>query len=239
LEVGFTHSAEWLVRVDDDVYVDTELIENALARFGNSESPVILGISVGCGGPCPGPGCFEPLEAQCPVVAKHGGLCGGGGYVINRAAAARLQSVGWLQVLKEYQDYHDNGIWYGDLVTSCVFAHHGVEIRELYGQSAANPVRKMKSWETYLEKRPLTYHKQSPDLMRWIHAKLSGASPADVTALEAKAFEKGCCCWQNEDEKTACLEDKPEPVSLSGTGAPKDDTKEPKELARKNKKRPV
>lgn len=214
LEVGFAKSAEWLVRVDDDSYVDTGLLERALSSLAGeaSQGPVVLGIALGCG---------KDIRAFCPKVTMSGGICGGGGYALNRAAISMLQSVGWSQMLQEYTSYYQRGIYYGDIVTSCVLMDRGMEIRQLYGGAAVNRVTKLKSWQSYVDQRPLTYHHlETPAIMHWLHAKLGRVAQEHVTALEAQAFEKGCCCWLDEKQKHACqsgLLQEPAPARLSGS----------------------
>jgi len=136
-------------------------------------------------------------------VTGHG-LCGGGGYALNKAALTALQSGGWSQLLQEYQAYQRLGVPYGDVATSCVLSHRDIEVRQLYGGAAANSMMTLKSWQFWVEQKPLTYHEATPDVIRWLHGKLKGKSQEDVIALEAKAFENGCCCWRDEKSKGEC-----------------------------------
>jgi len=190
LDVAFNRSAEWVVRLDDDHYADTELIEKTLGSLKpeDRQGPVVLALAYGCGTGSPA------AKEYCPELAKVGGICGGGGYALNLAALSRFQSVGWHQMLKEYQALK-NKLTYGDMVTSCVMLRRGMKLGHMNGGSAANGAVTIQNWEDIVKNKVLTYHHVTADLMRWIHAKLEGKPKDGVTAAEAKAFDtNGCCC---------------------------------------------
>jgi len=202
LEVGFRHSPDWLVRVDDDNYVDTGLLESALSSLPGEDlkKPIVMAISLGCGKGLP-----IMKSAGCPKVAESGGICGGGGYALNMAALTLIQKLGWAHVLQEYESIRRSGIGYGDMVTTCVLNKiPGMEVRQLYGGAAANRVTTVKAWQYYVGQRPLTYHHMTPELTRWLHAKVQNTAQDKVRALEAKAFDRGCCCWTDEAMKEEC-----------------------------------
>jgi len=188
LEEGFRRGARWLVILGEDNYVDTARMEEALRNSSagrQGAAPSVLGI-LGCG---------KGL-GYCDEVDQLGGLCGGGGYALNRAALEVLMQDGKVSLRQEYRE--DKGEP-GDMASSCAFRERGIQLVALNGLMG-NRIMKEGDFESALKTRPITVHYCTPNVMRWVHASLQGASKQEVSVLQAVAFDGGCCCaWQDED----------------------------------------
>lgn len=186
---------DWLVVVDDDVYVH---LGNLVAQLENIATDVraVWGI----------PGC-----GHCDGGAS--GLCGGGGYAVSRVNLVHMASAGWPPTrLEKHTFMHDfmsgpDTEWC-DVRFACVAQHHGLHLKllgGLYGwnlSSAADLDAAMRSTDV----PPITFHcayypqferredrdedededesqvtapfqaKSSPDFMRALHARFEEIS---------------------------------------------------------------
>lgn len=198
IENGYKRGAEWLAILGEDNYVDTALFEKSLAAR-RSDSPVALGL-LGC----------KTDPKFCPEAADKPSLCGGGGYVLNRAALAALLEPGADALRSDY----DQGVGHqGDLITSCMLHRRGIDIAELSGLVGYRETHE-KALMQLVQEGPLTLHYMTPWTMRWVHAQLIKKPDIEVKALEMEAFENGCCCWASESQKKQC-EKEESPRSLS------------------------
>jgi hypothetical protein len=115
-QVAYERDLDWLVRMDDDTYVNSKDIEQYLTSLGHEalQKPVVLSMSIGCGVKT------DIVKQVCPNLYDTGGICGGGGYAINKAAMKALESTagGWTQLAADYEDYKKHGVAYGDMCTS-------------------------------------------------------------------------------------------------------------------------
>mmetsp|Transcript_17495 Transcript_17495/g.55075 ORF Transcript_17495/g.55075 Transcript_17495/m.55075 type:complete len:361 (+) Transcript_17495:75-1157(+) len=182
LEEGYTRGAQWLVIVGEDNWVDTVRMEGALRNHSvglRGAEPAALGI-VGCGGGL----------AFCPEVTEFVGLCGGGGYAINRAALQALLKRGKDALRKEYAGMA--AYQYGDVASSCALRRRGVQLMDmpsLHGWA----IEKLTEFRHVLKMGPITLHYCTPDVMRWVQASTRGLPESEVQAREVAAFDGGCC----------------------------------------------
>mmetsp|Transcript_38133 Transcript_38133/g.121497 ORF Transcript_38133/g.121497 Transcript_38133/m.121497 type:complete len:432 (-) Transcript_38133:63-1358(-) len=196
LETGYDRGAEWLVVLGEDHYVDVPALESYLASRGTSTKPLALGI-VGCGQ-------GNKNCDFCGEVVDSGGLCGGGGYMLNRATLAAVFADGIASVRSEYADQAGG---YGDITTSCALLKRDIQLENIGDH------HRLVGWSPLSEKayrqlakteRPMTYHYSTPQVMYWLHALLGHAPGEDEVQLARQAFPDGCCCWTNEVQHESC-----------------------------------
>lgn len=188
LEIGFARGAEWLVVLGEDNYVDTAKLENTLAGLV-TEKPKVLGM-VAC----------EMQADFCPEAVGQKSLCGGAGYILNRAAVAKLMSGGQDSLRSEYD--HARG-HQGDLTTSCALRRRGIEMANLPGLIGGRLMEESK-WKVLVNSAPLTYHYVTPEVMHWIHAVRGGSPISETVSKERIAFDGGCCCWFKPKDEHEC-----------------------------------
>jgi len=189
LEEGYARGAAWFVILGEDNYVDTARLEETLAkRSAGGSEPLVLGV-IGCG---------KGIDF-CAEVDRDGGLCGGGGYAISRAALEAVMAQGSGALRQEF------GVrpLPGDMATSCALRRRGVSLGALDGLLAFRH-EKLAEFQGVLRQGPLTLHYLTPDAMRWVHASLQGQPDAAVKELEAAAFTEGCCCSAGEQALLNC-----------------------------------
>merc|ERR1712232_941548 len=120
--IGF----DWLVVVDDDVFVHVENLRRALNNISTGQS--VWGI----------PGCGHCAR---PQLEHRYGLCGGGGYAIRRQGLLAMAAVNFtiasigsetqLDFINEFMTVGD-AKWC-DVSFGCVAQNHGLELRSLPG----------------------------------------------------------------------------------------------------------
>jgi len=177
LSEGAARGADWLYIIGEDNYVNTKNVEKWL-EDKDPDSAVAYGI-VGCGR-----GLF------CQDVAAynaHGGFCGGGGYIISRAALQSLLANG----APALHEIYDATSWPNDMTTSCQLRRHGVRL-ETAEDMLGWPVFGIAEYERIARSGFLSAHYLRPDVMRWFHAEVEGAAESVKKQLEDKAFDHGC-----------------------------------------------
>jgi len=177
LAEGAARGADWLCVTGEDNYVHTGRVEEFL-RDKDPEEAIAYGY-VGCGR-----GAFcrdsELFEAS-------GGLCGGSGYIISRAALRLLLAGGAPGLHAVY----DNSTWPNDMTTSCQLRKR--EVRLASGKSMySQPFAKIADYEGMAHSDFLSSHYISPPVMRWLHAEVEGAPDSVKMPLKEKAFDNGC-----------------------------------------------
>jgi len=177
LSEGAARGADWLYIIGEDNYVNTKNVEKWL-EDKDPDSAVAYGI-VGCGR-----GLF------CQDVAAynaHGGFCGGGGYIISRAALQSLLANG----APALHEIYDATSWPNDMTTSCQLRKR--EVRLASGKSMySQPFAKIADYEGMAHSDFLSSHYISPPVMRWLHAEVEGAPDSVKMPLKEKAFDNGC-----------------------------------------------
>lgn len=183
LREGFRRNADWLVVVGEDNYVNTRELEETLAglteRYRNQ--PVALGNNL--------------CELwSCPELPGKKSICGGGGFIWNRAALSLLFEGGESedQVLQEYTK--KAGLP-GDVVSGCALQKRGGELVMFYDRILANRIVNKGDMDMAIDHRPLLMHYlNTPEVMRYAHARMLGKQDVDPMG----AFDQdNCCCWYN------------------------------------------
>jgi len=175
LELMKSTDFDWLMVIDDDVYVNVKNLMSWLSSVQLGEKAV-WGL----------PGCGE-----CGDKKKHlTGLCGGPGYVISRENLARMvESSGPGAFLEDFLTGPD-AKWC-DVRFACVAQHHGLQLREapgFYGWgflSEAEEDRAVRSTEV----PPVTFHYADPSRMRSLYGKFQALSPGSLIMLGASAAD--------------------------------------------------
>lgn len=136
---------DWIFVADDDTYVNAPGVRTMLAAHYAKDQKVMLGF-LGC----------RSDNGQCS------GLCGGGGYAINRRAAEALVDKAPLGgFVKEYvSQCQDRCQRWGDMSISELGKKRGAELRQLEGGLYAWNVEPQKLEGTLRDctNVPLTYH---------------------------------------------------------------------------------
>lgn len=184
LAEGAARGADWLVVVGEDNYVYTRHVE-AFLRVQDPDRAVAFGY-VGCGR---GKYCHD--SAQFNV---HGGLCGGGGYIISRAALQRLLADGAPALHKVY----DKTANPNDMTTSCELVRHGTQLRHLPGMHGSPMFMIQQYVNAAHGDEIMTSHYLQPAVMRWMHAEVEEKGDSVVQKLQAEAFEHGCAIGMNQ-----------------------------------------
>lgn len=179
LAEGAARGADWLVVVGEDQYVHTGHVEEAM-KSKNPDEAVAYG-SIGCG---KGLYCHENLWFE-----KHGGFCGGCGYIISRAALQKLLVDGAPSLHAVY----DNITWPNDMTTSCQLRKHGSELRVLEGLYGYPMVERVE-YQGMARSDFLTAHYLNPTALRWMHAQIQGEpdNSSLMQRLEGELFDRGC-----------------------------------------------
>lgn len=165
LATGHKLDADWVVVVGSDNYVFPRKMEQVLASEDSNKAQ-ILGV-FGCGD---GEYCED----------KEGGLCGGAGYAISRAALTEMvgeaRDAGEQFVQESMRTAETVCGYWSDQVTSCIARRHGVEqvgLQGLYGWRLGH--EDDFSEDLYREKmvssnpKALTFHYIRPTEMHRIH----------------------------------------------------------------------
>jgi len=166
VEEGYHREADWLVILGEDVYMNTSWLEDTLINHRGAAAGsqlVALGNLV----------CGRDLEkitkdkGFCPEVEKDGGICGGGGYAINRAALEVLMKEGTETLRGQY----NNGPTPGDMATSCFLRQRRVELQQIQGLDSTFPPKTLPDYEQRISSGGMfTYRCVTPDVMRWLDA---------------------------------------------------------------------
>lgn len=199
LSTGHKLDADWVVVVGSDNYVFPKMMQKRLESEDSNKSQ-ILGV-FGCGS---GQYCEDKL----------GGICGGAGYAISRAALREMvgeaPNAGEQFVQESMRTASTSCGYWSDQVTSCIARRHGVaqvDMDGLYGwRLCADDVFTCPfNEDAYREKmastdpKTLTFHYIQPEEMRRIHemapeaalleydsqALIDGDRGAEVSLLDA------------------------------------------------------
>lgn len=192
IEEGYDRATDWFVILGEDNYVDTERLERVLGSR-TASTPVVLGIT----------GCGKQTTSTCHDVHELGGICGGGGYALSRAALEVLMADGRDALRREYKAYWGHP---GDMASSCAFREKGIPLEQLQGLMG-NRVQKLDTFKHIVGGSPLTLHYCTPNVMRWVHALVQRKPEAEVEVLQAAAFDGGCCCSWQDYELEACKQE--------------------------------
>jgi len=184
LAEGAARGADWLVVVGEDNYVYTRHVE-AYLKHQDPDRAVAYGY-VGCGR-----GKYCQDNAQ---FSMRGGLCGGGGYIISRAALQRLVADGAPALHKVY----DKTANPNDMTTSCELVRHGTQLRHLSGMHGTPMFMIQQYFNAAHSEDILTSHYLLPTAMRWMHAEVEEADDSVMERLQAEAFVHGCARGMNQ-----------------------------------------
>jgi len=168
-------NVSWLVILGEDNWVDTAMLEQALRR-------VLLDVPVGLG--CLGCGMHAGQFGK--RVEATGGMCGGCGEAINRAALQRLAAKGKDELVKEVGDETQC-----DMATSEALLDRDIPLKDFPARLSGNP--RVSREELLKLNDAATVHYLTPEVMRWLHAKRSGSSAAAVSRLNDIAFDQYGC----------------------------------------------
>jgi len=177
LAEGASRGADWIYVIGEDNYVHTDRVD----RFLSSKDPdtaVAFG-TIGCG---KGLYCRDSEGFN-----EYGGFCGGGGYIISRAALQRLLTGG----APALHSVYDRTPWPNDMMTSCQLRKHEVVLSNV-GNMYGFPIVDIDDYKGMARGDFLTLHYLRPATMRWFHAHLHGASKHVTHSLEEAAFDHGC-----------------------------------------------
>jgi len=183
LSEGAARGADWLYIIGEDNYVNTKNVEKWL-EDKDPDSAVAYGI-VGCGR-----GLF------CQDVAAynaHGGFCGGGGYIISRAALQSLLANG----APALHEIYDATSWPNDMTTSCQLRKHEV-LLSVGPYMSGGPMFNIADFERIARTDFATTHYVRPAVMRWFHAEVEGLPDSVKKPLEELAFDHGCAIGMND-----------------------------------------
>eukprot|EP00419_Tripos_fusus_P000635 CAMPEP_0172687738 /NCGR_PEP_ID=MMETSP1074-20121228/21911_1 /TAXON_ID=2916 /ORGANISM="Ceratium fusus, Strain PA161109" /LENGTH=331 /DNA_ID=CAMNT_0013507253 /DNA_START=180 /DNA_END=1175 /DNA_ORIENTATION=- len=168
-------NVSWLVILGEDNYVDTKMMEHALRQVSIDE-PVGLG--------CLGCGLHTGLFGK--QVDETGGMCGGCGEAINRAALQRLAAKGKEELVREVGDESQC-----DMATSEAMLERSIPLKDFPARLSGNP--RFSSAELYKLNDAATVHYLTPEVMRWLHGMRSGSSTEALARLNDAAFDdRGC-----------------------------------------------
>jgi hypothetical protein len=184
LAEGAARGADWLVVVGEDNYVYTRHVE-AYLKDRDPDTAIAYG-SAGCGR---GKYCRDSAYFN-----MYGGLCGGAGYIISRAALQLLVADGAPALHKVY----DNTANPNDMTTSCELVRHGARLRHQPGMHGTPMFMIQQYFNAAHGDEILTSHYLSPALMRWLHAEVE-EFPQDsaMEKLQDEAFDHGCARGMN------------------------------------------
>jgi len=201
LSTGYAMSADWVVVVGSDNYVFPKNMEERLEKEDKNK-PQILAI-FGCGG---GKYCED----------GKGGICGGGGYAISKAALEKMVGKGPDAAQKFIQESMQcastvGGGW-SDQVTSCIARRSGVSevnLDGLYGWKLCDagamecPFEQNVYRDKILSTTPktLTFHYIGPPEMYRIH-KMVQDTKSHVSVLEQEQgdAQKQAVCRDNHQD---------------------------------------
>jgi hypothetical protein len=105
---------KWAFFSDDDVYLRPAAVASSLRSY-ETDHPLALGIF------------------GCNTASGCAGLCGGGGFAMNRAAVKRLANEDPVTFLKEEMGYCSRCERWADQAISMIWRDKGVEMRQLPG----------------------------------------------------------------------------------------------------------
>eukprot|EP00401_Gymnodinium_catenatum_P065958 CAMPEP_0117502610 /NCGR_PEP_ID=MMETSP0784-20121206/23900_1 /TAXON_ID=39447 /ORGANISM="" /LENGTH=352 /DNA_ID=CAMNT_0005297895 /DNA_START=80 /DNA_END=1135 /DNA_ORIENTATION=- len=195
IQEGVRRDADWLFVTGEDNWINTEALENALrTRRPHDE------VGLGC------LGCGTGQKQFCSEVQRIGGLCGGCGYALSRAALDHLLRGGAGALESEYGR---ESRWPNDMRTSCALRSRGVRLDRLPNLVGGPMFGKM-NFVRAMSNGILVFHYVTPSVMRWLHGVQTKSPAEDVDRLERLAFDQGCAIGMNTTHWTrqysACLE---------------------------------
>jgi len=174
---GAARGADWMYVIGEDNYVHTDHVEEFLSNK-DPDDAVAYG-TVGCG---KGVFCRDS-----ELFNTFGGFCGGGGYIISRAALQLLLVDG----APGLHAIYDNIGWPNDMTTSCQLRKHEVRLA-VVSTMFGFPMFGITDYETAARGFFFTVHYIRPAAMRWFHAQVQGAADSVKRPLEEAAFDHGC-----------------------------------------------
>jgi len=146
---------QWAFFSDDDVYLLPEIVAEVLRNVDNAHIPQALG-SFGCKTPT---GCT--------------GLCGGGGFAINRAALDRLAGKNPEEFLQHEMQYCSKCQRWADQAISMVWADKGIAMRQLGGLNGW--ILSESDFKAQLQRGNLLFHYQrTKHQMEFMHEIFTG-----------------------------------------------------------------
>jgi len=121
LEEGLKRKADWLVIIEEDKYVNTSAVEKGLAELTEKYKtlPIAMGVT----------GCALWECPELPDKAERGSICGGGGFILNRAALLLLFKDGSESLRTEYLKKAGSP---NDVITACALQKRGGELVNSY-----------------------------------------------------------------------------------------------------------
>eukprot|EP00928_Gymnodinium_smaydae_P001640 TRINITY_DN10594_c0_g1_i2.p1 TRINITY_DN10594_c0_g1~~TRINITY_DN10594_c0_g1_i2.p1 ORF type:complete len:339 (+),score=14.72 TRINITY_DN10594_c0_g1_i2:35-1051(+) len=188
LRLAHARQPDWFVILGEDNYVDVARLESHLKTLDTS-IPKVYG-TLGC----------EMDKHICPEAADQPSICGGGGYMLNRAAINKIMKSDRNALRDEYA--RGSGLQ-GDLMTTCILRRRGIDIAHLPGLISGRVVKEQ-GLRNLAATSPYTYHYLTPEAMRWLHALRMGSPANEIDTLGQKAFVHGCCCWLDTKGEREC-----------------------------------
>lgn len=167
-------NATWLIVVGEDNYMDTAMVEAAIAGV-DPKNPVGLGC-IGCG---------KGLHLYGDKVNTLGGFCGGCGEALSQATLNLLAEKGWDALVSEYGSERQC-----DMSTSRAMLDRGLSLQVFPGVLSGYPMFSRQEFEH--SSNFASFHYVGADVMRWLHAKRQ-QKVADLPALDKTAFDEFGC----------------------------------------------
>lgn len=188
-------SLKWAFFSDDDVYLLPSVVTAALHaedHEADANRPQALGYF----------GCQTPTGCQ--------GLCGGGGFAMNRAAVQRLAGTDPTSFLVEEMAYCSKCQWWADQAISMIWRDKGIEMKQLPGLNGW--VLKEDDFKKQLAMPNLLFHYQrTKHQMEALHEIFTGK--------KLLTQENGPCV-EYKGHKTCAASNDPYDVPFLGVGGP-------------------
>jgi len=146
---------DWAYVADDDTYVRTDMVRRMVDAHSDPDDTGVVLAVLGCG----------PVKEPCA-----GGICGGGGFAVNRMAVYKAAGFKLREVEpQEVALCHQCGEW-ADLAIWKFFLGHGVEMRN---QANLYPFKLNKiGFQRSLPAGPIMYHYVKTEGQMWFLHKL-------------------------------------------------------------------
>jgi len=131
-------NSRWLFIGQDDKYVFTDDLADILNQYDPDEPQIFARLGCGRSWEHGHPGKARPARAHqppfsCQAVWENGGICGGPGYVVSRAALQRLRSENQslASFLEEFQrSANTTRLGASDIFASCFFFSRNIAIKQ-------------------------------------------------------------------------------------------------------------